>query len=105
MPAELIANQTAALADTYRFLLAEGDITRANLKTKLIAAQGVMEDGVEVNAVAFEGGNTQGVVMYPKEVVMAAALQILRETADDNPLAGAVGSAVHADFSACRIET
>lgn len=102
---ENVSHQVATLAATYRLLLRENDITRANLKSKLIAAQAVMEDGSEINALAFEGGTTQAIVLYPKEVVLAAALQVLEETDPANPLAGANQDVIHADFSRTRIET
>jgi hypothetical protein len=39
-----------------------------------------MQDGTEVIAVTFEGGSTtSALVMYPKEVVMRAALDVLDE--------------------------
>lgn len=99
--------QISTLAATYRLLLKDGDISRAQLKGKLIAAQAVMEDGSEINATAFEGGSVNATVMYPKEVVLAAALAVLEESDPDNA-AGLLGldpSVVHADLSHTRIET
>ena len=70
MPAaDNVTQQIAVLADTYRMLITEGDMVRAGLKAKIIAAQAVMEDGTEMVAVANEGGSQSAVVMYPKEVV------------------------------------
>jgi len=105
MASENIPLQIATLAATYRLLLADGDIARPDLKAKLIAAQGVMEEGTEINACQFEGGSSSAVVMYPKEVVLAAALQILQETDPTSVTAnGADPSVVHADLSRTRIE-
>lgn len=106
MPAaENVTQQIAVLADTYRMLIAEGDMVRAGLKAKIIAAQAVMEDGTEMVAVANEGGSQSAVVMYPKEVVLAAALIVWKETDPANTLAAAGDqSAVHMDFSKTRIE-
>ena len=107
MPAaDNVTQQIDVLTKTYRFLLADGDITRATLKAKLIAAQAVMEDGTEIVAIGNDGSTTNAAVMYPKEVVMAAALQVLEESDEDNPLAGTDDlSPVHMDFSRTRIET
>ena len=103
--AENTALQIATLAATYRLLIKDGDITRADLKTKLIAAQSVMEEGTEINALTYEGGSSSAVVLYPKEVVLAAALQVLSETDPTGVLAGGADpSVVHADLSRTRIE-
>ena len=108
MPArENLPQQVWALTETYRLLLREGDITRANLKTKLVAAQAVVEDGSEINALSFEGGSQQAEVTYPKEVVLTACLTILNESdpANLNPNGSADPSVVHADLSQTRIES
>lgn len=103
---ENIEQQTAVLLDLYRFMFDEGDVTRAQLKAKMYAAAAVVEDGTEVNAVAFEGGSTQAIVMYPKEVVIAAARQAIREI--DAAVSGvplADPSVVHSDLSRTRLES
>jgi predicted dinucleotide-utilizing enzyme len=106
MPADNTSLQISALARTYRLLLNEGDITRFQLKAKLIMAQTTMEDGSEINACSFDGGTSSAVVLYPKEVVMAAALQILEETDPANPaISGIDPSSVQADLSRTRIES
>src|SRR5262245_20194179 len=102
--ADNVTQQIAVLADTYRLLLAEGDMVRAALKAKIIAAQAVVEDGAEIIAIGNEGSTTNAQVFYPKEVVLAAALTVWKETDPANELAGAGdGSAVHMDFSRTRI--
>jgi len=106
LKADNTALQVSALAATYQLLIDDGDITRDQLKSKLLLAQNAMEDGSEINACSFEGGQAQAVVMYPKEVVMAAALQVLRNTATgSNTANGADPNVVQADLSRTRIET
>lgn len=79
-------------------------LTDEQLLAKAAGAGAVMEDGVEVIAVAFEAGSTQGQVKYPKEVVMAAALDLLdeREAGED---AASNPNVIHADLSTTRVET
>jgi hypothetical protein len=104
--ADNVTQQIAVLADTYRLLIAEGDMVRAVLKAKIIAAQAVVEDGAEIIAIGNDGSTTQAEVRYPKEVVLAAALQVWNETDPANTLAAAADqSAVHADLSRTRIES
>jgi len=99
--------QIEALTETYRMLIAEGDMVRADRKAKVIAAQAVMEDGAEVLAVGSEGGNVSAQVWYPKEVVLLAALKVWKETDPANADIAAAGDpgVVHMDFSLGRIET
>jgi hypothetical protein len=107
--ADNTTQQIEVLTETYRMLISEGDMVRADLKTKIIAAQGVMEDGTEITAVANEGGSQNAQVMYPKEVVLAAALTAWKETDPDEDTAAAAAAndlgAVHMDFSHTRLET
>ena len=63
MPADNATQQIEVLTETYRMLIAEGDMTRADLKAKIIAAQAVMEDGTEMVAVANEGGSQSAVAL------------------------------------------
>jgi hypothetical protein len=49
MPADNATQQTEVLTETYRLLLAEGDMTRADLKAKVIA---VGNEGGSQSAVA-----------------------------------------------------
>lgn len=97
--------QIQTLTETYRLLLSEGDITRAQLKAKVLEAQAGMEDGTEITATRVEGGSAEATVMYPKEVVLAAALQVLRETDTNNATRNADQTVTHADLSRTRIET
>jgi hypothetical protein len=65
--ADNVTQQIAVLAATCRLLIAEGDLTRADLEAKIIAAQAVMEDGAEIIAIGNDGSNTQGEVRRSKE--------------------------------------
>jgi len=80
-------------------------LTVEALLVKAAGAGAVMEDGSEVIAVAFEGGSTQATVRYPKEVVMAAALDLLDDLDAGAELTGANPNVVHSDFSFTRVET
>jgi hypothetical protein len=104
--ADNVTQQIAVLADTYRLLLAEGDIVRADLKAKIIAAQAIVEDGAEIIAIGNERSTTNAQVFYPTEIVLAAALIVWKETDPANTRAAAANqSAVHADLSRTRIES
>ena len=76
MASENTSLQISVLTRTYRVLVATGVLTRATLFTKIVAAQAVMEDGSEIIAIGDASGNQSAVVMYPKEVVIAAAFAI-----------------------------
>ena len=104
-PRANLSHQLDTLCRTYRMLLAEGDIQRADLKAKVISAQAVVEDGSEIDAMSFDGQNQQAAVMYPKEVVIAAALNVYEESDPANPYGSADQSVVSADLSRTRIES
>ena len=107
MASENTTLQISVLTRTYRALIASGTLVRAGLLTKIIAAQGVMEDGSEIIAVGDASGSQSAVVMYPKEVVLAAALTVYEETDPANPLGAgnATPPVVHFDFSTTQIES
>lgn len=100
-----ISHQVETLAELYRTLYDEGQVTRPQLLAKATGASAVMEDGTEVNAVAFEGGTTQGIVMYPKDVVIAAALRVYKATAADALPGSADPLCVQMDLSRTPVET
>ncbi len=98
--------QLQALKRLWRIERRTEVITDADLLAYAHGAGAVIIDGVEVVGVTYSDGGTQGVAMYPKEIVMTAALDILEEFDESDPLAGVVGrNVVHADFSSTRIES
>jgi DNA-binding LytR/AlgR family response regulator len=105
MARENLDMQVDVLKRLYRRQYTAGTLNADSLLALAAGAGTVMQDGSEVIAVTFEGGSTSALVMYPKEVVMRAALDVLDEKDPDDPFAGADRSAVYADLSRTRLET
>lgn len=106
MARENTALQIDVLKRLFRRQYIAETLTVEQLLAKAAGAGAVMEDGVEVIGVTFEGGSTSGMLMYPKEVVATAALDVLdqidaeaAENGVDNP------GVIHSDLSTAQIET
>ena len=108
MALDELAPKIDALADAYRLEIELGILTRAALVPIITAARLAMQDGSEMTSVNDgDGGSQTAQVFYTKEVILAAAVRVYRET--DPALLAAGGSAgddscVHMDFSRTRIE-
>jgi enoyl-[acyl-carrier-protein] reductase (NADH) len=105
MARENLDMQLDVLTRLYRRQHTAGTLTPDALLALAAGAGAVMQDGGEVIAVTFEGGSTSALVMYPKEVVARAALDVLDEIEDAQGLGDADTSVIQADFSRTRLET